>query len=115
MHDWYSSTALLKAGAQARWHGEPQSQITKAQGEAIAALLTSLQETQNASLTFSNILVLKVDGVPLVRELTPEQVEHMQKNPQLYTDPQPALGVLDVGLTGVQEIGPDDNPRAVAT
>lgn len=97
------------AGAKARWYGEPQSQITKAQGEAIASLLTTLENTQNALLAFSNILIVKIDGVPLVRELTPEQVEHLQKNPRLYTDPRLALGVLDVGLASVHESGPDES------
>ncbi|MEV4186008.1 hypothetical protein AB0J28_31745 [Streptosporangium canum] len=96
------------AGAKARWYGEPQSQITKAQGEAIAALLTTLENTQNALLAFSNILIVKIDGVPLVRELTPEQVDHLQKNPRLYTDPRLALGVLDVGLAAVHESGLDE-------
>ncbi|MGJ6967823.1 hypothetical protein ACSDR0_38525 [Streptosporangium sp. G11] len=95
----------LTAGAKARWYGEPQSQITKAQGEAIANLLDTLQNTENALLAFSNILIVKIDGVPLVRELTPEQVEHLQRNPRLYTDPRLALNVLDVGLTNAGQIG----------
>ncbi|MET9344565.1 hypothetical protein [Nonomuraea sp. NPDC003804] len=61
----------LTAGAKARWYGEPQSQITKAQGEAIS--IESLKDTQNALLAFSNILIVKIDGVPLVRELTPSK------------------------------------------
>lgn len=86
----------LTAGLKARLYNEPMSQITKAQGEAIANLLNTLQNTQNALLAFSNILIVKIDGVPLVRELTPEQVEHLQKNPRLYSEPRLALTVLDV-------------------
>ncbi|WP_203974679.1 hypothetical protein [Planotetraspora silvatica] len=103
----------LTAGAKARWYGEPMSQITKAQGEAIAGLLNSLQNTQNALLTFSNILLVKIDGVPIVRELTPEQVEHLQKNPRLYGDPRLALGVLDDGPSQVKTVGSSKDPHAV--
>ncbi|MFI6538765.1 hypothetical protein ACIBHY_40370 [Nonomuraea sp. NPDC050547] len=86
----------LTAGATARWYGEPQSQITKAQGEAIAALLETLKGTDNALLTFSNILIVKVDGVPLVRELTPEQVARMQRNPSYFADPRLVLSKLEI-------------------
>jgi hypothetical protein len=91
-----------RAGLEARWYGEPQSQITKAQGEAISTILTALKDTENALLTFSNMLVLKVDGVPLVRELTPQQVAHLQENPNLYRDPHAVLQVLHIGLASVE-------------
>jgi transcriptional regulator with XRE-family HTH domain len=105
----------VQAGAVARWYGEPQSQITKAQGEAIASLLTALEGNQNALLTFSNILVLKVDGVPLVRELTPEQVEHLQKNPRLYTNPGLALAMLDEGRTAPGDAASGPGQQAVTS
>jgi hypothetical protein len=38
------------------------------------------------------MLIVKTDGVLVVRELTPEQVEHMQKHPLLYLDRQPEPG-----------------------
>jgi hypothetical protein len=43
---------------------------------------------------------VKIDGVPLVRELTPEQVDHLQKNPSLYADPHAALTVLQMAAPG---------------
>ncbi|MEU7857833.1 hypothetical protein [Nonomuraea sp. NPDC049141] len=105
---------LAVAGAKARWHGEPQSQITKAQGEAIASLLAALEGNQNALLAFSNILIVKVDGVPLVRELTPEQVEHLQRNPRLYTDPRLALGMLDDGRVVQGDVASGPGQQAIA-
>ncbi|MFD1937584.1 MULTISPECIES: hypothetical protein [Nonomuraea] len=85
----------------------------KAQGEAIAGLLAALEGNDNALLAFSNILILKVDGVPLVRELTPEQVEHLQKNPRLYGDPRLALALLDVGLASIGERASEEGPQAI--
>ncbi|KAA9379649.1 hypothetical protein F5972_08325 [Microbispora cellulosiformans] len=102
------------AGAKARWYGEPQSQITKAQGEAVANLLDKLQSTPDALIMISNILIVKVDGVPVVRELTPEQVQVLQENPSLFTDPRLALSRLQPLRAEVSGRGPDSGQQSIA-
>ncbi|WP_432928212.1 hypothetical protein ACQPZZ_01515 [Microbispora sp. CA-135349] len=102
------------AGAKARWYGEPQSQITKAQGEAVANLLDKLQTTPDALIMISNILIVKVDGVPVVRELTPEQVQVLQENPSLFTDPRLALSRLEPRQVEASRPGPDTGQQSIA-
>ncbi|MFI7451386.1 hypothetical protein ACIBQX_28085 [Nonomuraea sp. NPDC049714] len=109
------AVGVARAGAEARWYGEPQSQITKAQAEAIAAILQSLEGTDNALLHFSNMLILKIDGVPLVRELSPEQVERLTKNPGLFTDPRRALQALDEGEWAAQRAGGEPGQQAITS
>ncbi|WP_170321342.1 AfsR/SARP family transcriptional regulator [Acrocarpospora pleiomorpha] len=107
------AAGAVRAGLQARVYGEPQSQITKATSDAVANLLQTLQNNENALIAIGDILIVKVDGIPLVRQLTPDQVEHLQKNPRLYTDPKLALSVLDIGLAAADHVGPDDSQRTV--
>ncbi|WP_219519508.1 hypothetical protein [Nonomuraea ceibae] len=109
------AVGVARAGAEARWHGEPQSQITKAQGEAIAAILQSLENSSNALLYFSNVLILKIDGVPLVRELSPEQVDRMRRNPHLFTDPRLALQMLEEVEEAARRTGGEPGQSAITT
>ncbi|WP_214106409.1 hypothetical protein [Acrocarpospora catenulata] len=108
-----STAHAARAGMQARLYGEPQSQITKATSEAVASLLDTLKDNSNALIAIGDILIVKVDGVPLVRQLTPEQVDHLQKNPRLYTDPRLALSILDGSYASVQN-DTDAGQRAVS-
>jgi hypothetical protein len=91
-----SAVGMGRAGLEARWFAEPQSKITLAQGEAIAKLIDSLKDTENALLSFSNILILKVDKKLIVRELMPEQVVYLQQHPHLFDDPREALAELQL-------------------
>jgi hypothetical protein len=46
-----SAVDIGRAGLEARWFAEPQSKVTLAQGEAIAKLIDSLKDTENALLS----------------------------------------------------------------
>ncbi|MFD1535611.1 hypothetical protein [Nonomuraea guangzhouensis] len=85
----------LVAGAKARFLGAAHAQVTEQQANAIAQLLASLQGSSDALLTFSNMLIAKVNNVPVVRELSPAQRDFLMQNPSLSSTPGRALAALD--------------------
>lgn len=71
-----------------------QAQVDAAQGDVVAKLLTALADTANALIQIGSVLLIKVDGVPLVRNLTHAELAYLQRNPQLSQDPAACLRVL---------------------
>ncbi|GIH28660.1 hypothetical protein Aph01nite_69700 [Acrocarpospora phusangensis] len=89
------SADKLKAGAEIRWYDEPAAQASKVQAEAVAALMAAVQESANAFILIGNLLLIKIDGFPYIRELTPAQVDYLQANPGLQANPAQALAEVD--------------------
>ncbi|GIH51676.1 hypothetical protein SAMN05421833_12983 [Microbispora rosea] len=107
-----AADTLMAAAAQ-RLYAAPQAQISKDQSEAIAKLITSLEGSANALVTFSNLLLIKVDGTVLVRELSPAQAEFIKMNPHLQFNPKEALAALDNAFVSVQSGGQGDGQQAI--
>ncbi|MBE8518366.1 ATP-binding protein [Amycolatopsis sp. H6(2020)] len=71
-----------------------QAQVDAAQGDVVAKLLTALADTSNALIQIGSVLLIKVEGVPVVRNLTQTELAYLQRNPQLSQDPAACLRVL---------------------
>ncbi|RJQ70993.1 hypothetical protein D5S17_28370 [Pseudonocardiaceae bacterium YIM PH 21723] len=84
----------LDRAVELRAVDQVQAQVDSAQAGAVAGLLTSLEGTQNALVQIGSVLLIKIDGVPLVRNLTQHEIAHLQRNPQLIRDPAAVLGEL---------------------
>lgn len=62
--------------------------------DAIAKLITALTDTSSAVIQVGSVLLVKVEGTILVRQLTQRELAHWHKNPGLFTDPADALAEL---------------------
>jgi hypothetical protein len=80
-----------------------QANIDAVQGDAVAKLLTALENTHSALIQIGSVLLIKVDGVPVVRNLTQRELAYMEQNPALFRDPAATLQELqkiDLGEVG---------------
>jgi anti-sigma B factor antagonist len=73
---------------------KPQAEIDAAEATAVAALVQSLQNTPRAIIQTGSVLMVKVDEVLVVRNLTQLELAHWERNPALFTDPASALKEL---------------------
>jgi hypothetical protein len=71
-----------------------QAEIDAAQSKAVSQLLKALDGTPSAIIQIGSILLIKVDGVPSVRNLTQLELAHLERNPAVFRDPAAALREL---------------------
>lgn len=94
----------------------PQADIDAAQGDAVAKLITSLDATPTAIIQMGSVLLVKVDGVLMVRNLTQTELSHLEGNPGIFTDPEAVLYELQrlarglEGASDARHISPDKPP-----
>jgi hypothetical protein len=69
----------------------PQSTVDANQGHAVAELRTALNGERDAVIQIGSILLVKADGVPVVRNLTQFELELLQRNPTWLTRPSRIL------------------------
>jgi hypothetical protein len=72
----------------------PQAQIDATQAGAAANLIASLSNTPNAIVQIGSILIIKVEGTPIVRNLTQTELSYLEHNRHLYSSPKQALEEL---------------------
>jgi hypothetical protein len=84
----------------------PQSYIDAAQSDGVAKLISSLYNTPNALIQIGSVLLIKVDGTPVVRNLTQVELSYLERNRHLYKSPKDALEELS-------RIGSDPNRFAL--
>lgn len=72
----------------------PQAQIDATQAGAAASLIASLSNTSNAIVQIGSILIIKVEGTPVVRNLTQTELSYLEHNRHLYSSPRQALEEL---------------------
>jgi hypothetical protein len=107
IRSWYRSlTGLMKraadsdAAAEARRAIELQvldrfqAGIDGVTGDAVAKLITALNQTSGAVIQVGSVLLVKVDETIVVRQLTSREMIHWQHNPGLFKDPATALAEL---------------------
>lgn len=97
-----------------------QAQIDSAQGDAVAKLITALGVTPNAIIQIGSVLLVKVDNVLAVRNLTQRELGYLENNPGLLREPSKALYWLQQVAEGVDSIDQplpldDSASRAVET
>jgi len=71
-----------------------QAEVDAAQGKAVAELITSLASTSNAMIQAGSLLVIKIEGEIIVRNLTQVELLHLERNPVLLRAPTAALHEL---------------------
>ena len=81
-----------------------QAQVDAAQGDVVAKLLSALVSNPNAMVQIGSILVLKVDEVPLVRNLTQSELRFLQRNPELQKNPKMVLQHLQLAARPEAEV-----------
>jgi len=72
----------------------PQSQIDAAQSDGVAKLITALANTSDALILIGSVLLIKVDGVLTVRNLTQVELAYIEHNKNLYKSPKDMLEEL---------------------
>jgi hypothetical protein len=120
---WYRSlTGLLKRAADSDAAGEArraveiqvldrfQAGIDGVTGDAVAKLITALDQTKGAVIQVGSVLLVKVDGTIIVRQLTSREMIHWQQNPGLFKDPGAALAALQCAgqAESIGEVTPPD-------
>ena len=71
-----------------------QAEIDSMQGDAVAKLLTALEHTPDALVQIGSVLLIKVDGVPAVRNLTQVELRYLERNPRPLRSPATILEAL---------------------
>jgi hypothetical protein len=71
---------------------QQQAQVDAAQADAVAKLLGALgDKRENALIQIGSVLLIIVDGVPIVRNLTQRELAYYENNPYLFRDPANTL------------------------
>ncbi|MBB5158620.1 STAS domain-containing protein [Saccharopolyspora phatthalungensis] len=81
-----------------------QAEVDAAQGAAVAGLIRSLQHTPRAVVQVGSVLLVKVDDVIVVRNLTQVELAYWERNPALFRDPAAALLELQQANSGAAEV-----------
>ncbi|TCO43789.1 helix-turn-helix domain-containing protein [Actinocrispum wychmicini] len=84
----------LDRAVELRAVDEVQARVDATQSKAVAELLTALADTPAALIQLGSVLLIKVDGVPIVRNLTQAELNYLQRNPNLLRDPIACLDAL---------------------
>jgi hypothetical protein len=71
-----------------------QAEVDSLQGDAVAKLLKALAGTPNAVIQIGSVLLIKVDGVPAVRNLSQRELMFLELNPSLLRNPSAFLDAL---------------------
>jgi hypothetical protein len=72
----------------------PQAQIDAMQADAAAKLIAAFDPVPNALVQIGSVLLLKVDGTPIVRNLTQIELSYLEHNKHLYRSPKDTLEEL---------------------
>lgn len=94
----------LDRAVELRAVDQVQAQVDSAQGDAVAKLLTALADTPNAVIQIGSVLLVKVDGIPRVRNLTQAELAYLQRNPELFHDPAAVLHILQEAVETTRAI-----------
>ncbi|NUT46982.1 MAG: hypothetical protein HOV94_06605 [Saccharothrix sp.] len=91
----------------AELHGihQVRSQNDEREANAVASLITALDTTEEAVIRLSSIIVVKADSRVISHVLTEQQIEHLDRNPDLLKNPRAILDALRQGVWVAVESG----------
>lgn len=89
----------VERGVELHLLQKQQAEIDSMQGDTVANLLTALAGTSDALIQIGSVLLVKVGGVPAVRNLTQQELIHLERNPQLLKTPHAILEALQDAKT----------------
>lgn len=77
---------------------EAQAKVDGALADAVGKLLDALKDEPNGVIQVGSILVIKSEGVPMVRQLSQGELAYLERNPRLMTQPDQLMKVLRDGV-----------------
>jgi hypothetical protein len=98
--------AELEHAARVRLLHQPIAEVDEKKSAAVAALITALEPHQTAVVMLGSILILKVDGVLAVRDLSSRELAFMARNPGMVKDPVALLSGLDTVVGAERAVSP---------
>jgi hypothetical protein len=87
--------ARIERAVQVRLVDQPQAEVDAKQAQAVAQLATSLQRQENACVQVGSLLILKVDGILAVRNLTPGEMSYLRTCPSALATPRDVQVALE--------------------
>ncbi|MEZ0108595.1 cold shock CspA family protein [Catenulispora sp. EB89] len=85
---------------------KPQADVNAIQAEAVAKTLESIKDQTEALIQVGSLLIIKRRGVPIVRNLTFDEMLYLQRNP-LLVRPETIIEMLQTYQDGVvSELNP---------
>lgn len=87
----------LARGIELQGLDRPQSEVDLNQAEAVARLLSALDQESEALIQIGSVFLIKVSNKVIVRNLTQIELAYFSQNPALFQDPEMALQILQRG------------------
>jgi transcriptional regulator with XRE-family HTH domain len=104
--------ARAERAIEARAVGLPQAEIDGKLAEAAARLITALENQRDAFVQVGSLCVLKVDGMTIVRNLSPREMSFLVKNQTALTAPAEILRILERANDAAPAIATAPPPEA---
>ena len=95
----------LRRAAELQVLDIPQSTVDANQGHAVAEILAALSEERDAVIQIGSILLVKSDGIPVVRNLTQFELAALQRNPTWLTEPSRILQAVQDANRHTEPVG----------
>lgn len=96
----------VERGVELHLLHKKQAEIDSLQAEAVARLLTALEGTPSALIQIGSVLLVKVEGVPAVRNLTQQELRYLERNPSLLRNPAEVFDALDAAIRNSYPVPP---------
>lgn len=88
------SVAKIERAAGVRALDLPQSQVDQNRADGVAKLLTALEKCPTALVQIGSICIIKIDGTPIVVNLTPRELSELEREPTIFSSPAEALSAI---------------------
>lgn len=92
----HEATILAAHAVESRLVHAQDATVTATMMQNLGPVLTALQPTKDAVIRAGALLVVKVDWVVIVHQLTPEQQLNLAHQPQLAQSPHDILAALEI-------------------
>lgn len=88
--------ARAERAIEARVVGLPQAEIDSKLADAAAKLITALENQPDAFVQLGSLFVLKINGMPIVRNLSPREMSFLVRHQTTLTAPEEILRILEL-------------------
>lgn len=108
---WMSSeqaneiVARVERALEVRLLDQPQANVDATEAEAVARLMAALENQPSACIQVGSIFLLKVDGIMVVRNLSPDELSFLGRNHTVLATPHQVLAALEAFSAPGQEVG----------
>ncbi|MGW4127289.1 hypothetical protein [Amycolatopsis japonica] len=105
--------ARITRAVEVRLLEQPQAEVDAKQAEAVARLLTSLENQESACIQVGSLFLLKVEGTVVARNLSPTEMSFLARNQSILKTPGLVLGALE-NISAAEAV-PDAEQRRETT